>query len=315
MITRLTLLIIGLLLASATVAAEVEQPYLVVLGVAQDGGVPQAGNRGHPAWQDPSMRRLAVSLGLVDPQTGQRWLFEATPDIRTQLHRLDGIAPIPDVAPVVSGIFLTHAHMGHYLGLAQLGHEVMGASEIPVHVMPKFAAYLESNGPWSQLVRYRNIELQELADGKTVSLNSRLKVTPFLVPHRQEYSEVVGFIIDGPDCRVLFLPDIDSWETWDEQGTHIEDLIAEVDVAYVDATFYANGEIPGRDMSGFPHPFITHSMKRFANLPASERAKVRFIHMNHTNPALYPGPERQTIIKNGFRVAKELERIPLGTAR
>ena len=294
--------------------ANAQQPYVIVLGIAQDGGVPQTGDTKHPAWRDPGLRRLVVSLGLVDPKTKQRWLFEATPDFKEQLYRFDDMFPVPASPPGLSGIFLTHAHLGHYTGLAQLGHEALGARAVPVYVMPRFAEFLEKNGPWDQLVRYDNIELHRLQDGVALRLNSRLTVTPFLVPHRQEYSEVVGYRIDGPACSVVFLPDIDSWETWDEQGTRIEELIADVDVAYIDATFYSNGEIPGRDMSSFPHPFIRHSMKRFASLPEPDRAKIRFIHLNHTNPALYPDSEaRKAILSGGFKVAVEMERIDLGS--
>ena len=53
-------------------------------------------------------------------------------------------------------------------------------------------------------------------------------------------------------------------------------------------------------------------MARFASLPLKERQKVRFIHFNHTNPALDPGSKaRLKIEKNAFRVAKEGERIEL----
>lgn len=293
-------------------APEDRAPYVIVLGIAQDGGVPQAGSRAHPGWQDPAFRRLVVSLAVVDPATGDRWLFEATPDIRAQLHRLDLIAPAAVPPPGLAGVFLTHAHMGHYTGLLHFGHESMGARGVPVYAMPRMRAFLEENGPWSQLVRYENIDLRTLAHGASVRLNDRLTVTPVLVPHRQEFSEVVGYRIDGPSRSVFFLPDIDSWEAWDAEGTRIEQVLAEVDVAYLDATFYANGEIPGRDMSGFPHPFLTHSMKRFAKLPPSEREKVRFIHLNHTNPALRPGSAaRRSVEASGFRLAEELEQVGL----
>ncbi|NNF58482.1 MAG: pyrroloquinoline quinone biosynthesis protein PqqB [Rhodothermaceae bacterium] len=288
-----------------------EVPYLVVLGIAQDGGVPQTGDVAHPGWTDPGRRRLVVSLGLVDPTSGERWLFEATPDLPEQLYRLDTLAPT-DARPGLAGIFLTHAHLGHYTGLMFLGHESLGAQGVPVYAMPRMADYLRTNGPWSQLVRYENIVLRELADHAPVRLNERLTVTPLRVPHRQEFSEVVGFRIEGPNRAVLFIPDIDSWDEWDAEGTRIEDELARVDVAYLDATFYADGEIPGRDMSGFPHPFIMHSMARFAALPEAERAKVRFIHLNHTNPALWPGTEaRRTITASGFRVAEESEVVGL----
>ena len=288
-------------------------PYLLVLGIAQDGGAPQAGYPNEPGWENPHFRRHVTSLALVDPVSGGRWLFDATPDFPEQLQMLDQAAP-PRSRPDLAGIFLTHAHIGHYAGLMFLGKEVIGAQDVTVWAMPRMQQFLNDNGPWQQLVRLHNIALQPLSAGTPVVLNERLKVIPILVPHRQEYSEVVGFRIEGPKVSVLFIPDIDSWTQWDEQGTRIEDEIAKVDVAYLDGTFFANGEIPGRDMSGFPHPFISTSLARFAALPAKERAKIHFIHLNHSNAALWPGSEaRRKIEAAGCRVAEEGEHIELGT--
>jgi pyrroloquinoline quinone biosynthesis protein B len=304
-------LLLVLLWTVTGVTAQPVDPFLIVLGVAQDGGVPQAGSADQAGWDDASRRRLVVSLALVDPVSSERWMFEATPDFREQLHRLDVAFPV-DARPGLSGIFLTHAHIGHYSGLVFLGHESLGSRRVPVYAMPRMTEFLSRNGPWDQLIRYENIAMRLLEEGVRIDLNERLAVTPLRVPHRQEYSEVVGFRIDGPNRSVLFIPDIDSWEEWDSLGTRIEDEISEVDVAYLDATFFANGEIPGRDMSGFPHPFITRSMERFSGLPADERAKVRFIHLNHTNPALWPGSDaRRTVEERGFRVAEETERVGL----
>lgn len=288
-----------------------KDPYLIVLGIAQDGGVPHAGNKEHRGWSDPKFKRHIVSLGLVDPTTEERWMIDATPDFREQLHMLDTAFPV-DEKLGLKGIFLTHAHIGHYTGLMFLGHESMGTHEVPVYAMPRMIEFLSYNGPWDQLVRYKNILLKPLADKTPVTLNDRLAITPFMVPHRQEYSEVIGFRINGPNRSVLYITDIDKWEDWDEQGTHIEDLIAEVDVAFLDGTFYAKGEIPGRDMSTFPHPFITDSMERFRVLPVEEREKIRFIHLNHTNPALNDEREAQKTIKaKGYRVAEEMESVIL----
>ena len=318
---RLALLLSVSLLASPAAPASspsaagsaVPEPYLIVLGIAQDGGAPQAGYPAEPGWHDPAKRRLATSLAVVDPASGGRWLFDATPDFPEQLQRLDEIAPSQDSRPGLSGIFLTHAHLGHYAGLMYLGKEVIGATDLPVYAMPRMRQFLSDNGPWQQLVRLHNIALKPLTAGEPVLLPHGLKVTPILVPHRQEYSEVVGFRIQGPKVSVLFIPDIDSWTQWDAQGTRIEDEIAKVDVAYLDGTFFANGEIPGRDMSGFPHPFISASLTRFAALPEKERVKIRFIHLNHTNAALWPEtPEHRKVSESGMRVAEEGERVELG---
>jgi pyrroloquinoline quinone biosynthesis protein B len=287
-----------------------DAPYLVVLGVAQDGGHPQAGTKPGDAW-DAARRRYASSLAVVDPLTGERWLFEATPDFREQLHELDRIAPT-EAVPGLSGIFLTHAHVGHYAGLIHLGREILGARAVPVYAMPRMRTFLESNGPWDQLVRLRNIVARPLEDGTAIRLNERLTVTPFLVPHRDEYSETVGFRIAGPRRTVIFLPDIDKWERWEADGTRIEDVVSDVDVAYLDATFYADGEVPGRAISEIPHPFVVETMRRFADADAAERAKIRFIHLNRTNPALFEdSDEYRAITQAGFRVAQMLELLPL----
>lgn len=286
-------------------------PYLVVLGIGQDAGYPQAGTKQSPAWDDPSLARLASCLALVDPESSERWLFEATPDFKEQLHRLDVLAPHAS-RPGLAGIFLTHAHIGHYTGLMHLGREAIGAREVPVHAMPRMQAFLSGNGPWDQLVRLRNIVLRPLRDLTPVRLNSRLEVVPVLVPHRDEYSETVGFEIRGPRRAVLFLPDIDKWSKLDELERSIEGILARVDIAYLDGSFFEDGEIPGRDISEIPHPFIRESIARFSKLPESERKKIRFIHLNRTNPAIIPGSAAQkAITQAGFALARELERVDL----
>jgi pyrroloquinoline quinone biosynthesis protein B len=283
----------------------------MVLGIAQDAGFPQAGCRRdccRAAWDDPARRRRVVSLAVVNPQTSQRWLLDASPDLPQQLHELDRVAPMSD-GPGIDGIFLTHGHVGHYTGLMHLGREVMGARGVPVHVMPRMQRFLAGSGPWSQLVALGNIDLTLMEEGTAVALGQGLRITPFLVPHRDEYTETVGFRIDGPSRSVLYLPDIDKWERWD---TAIEELLEQVDVAYLDGSFFDGEELPGRDMSQIPHPFVIDSMRRWAELPAATRARVRFLHMNHTNPLLDPDSDASRAVREaGFRVARQGERVDL----
>ena len=104
----------------------------------------------------------------------------------------------------------------------------MGTQGVPVYVMPRMRTFLERNGPWEQLVELKNIALRNLADGVTVKLNDRLSLTPLLVPHRDEYSETVGFRVTGPDRSILYLPDIDKWTRW---KTKIEEVLQTVEVA------------------------------------------------------------------------------------
>ena len=287
----------------ATAAARVERPYVVVLGIAQDGGLPQAGCR--KSCCTSGRHEEVSSLALVDPASRRWWLFDATPDFPAQLERMTREAPACSLA----GVFLTHAHIGHYTGLMHLGREVMGAKAVPVWAMPRLHDYLATNGPWGQLVKLKNIELRPLAADSAVSLGDSLHVTPFLVPHRDEYSETVGFRIASSRGSVLFVPDIDKWERWDRR---IEQIVNGSSVAYLDGTFFDGAELPGRDMREIPHPFITESLDRFATLPAATRSRVRFIHLNHTNPALVrSSPERLRIERSGARVAAAGERVGL----
>lgn len=283
-------------------------PFVVVLGVAQDAGHPQAGCTRDccaVAWEDPSRRHLPVSLALVDPESGRRWLFDAGPALPEQLHRLDAVAPAR--GPVLDGVFLTHAHMGHYTGLVHLGREGVGATGLPVWAMPRMAEVLRGGAPWSLLVTAGNADLRPLVAGEAVVLGPSLRVTPIEVVHRGEFSETVGFVIEGPARSLFFLPDIDRWDGFDLRG-----LLGRVDVALLDGTFYADGELPGRDMSTIPHPLVTSTMSLLADLPADRRAAVRFIHLNHTNPLLDPSsPQSREVAGRGFGVAVEGERFSL----
>ncbi len=282
---------------------------LFVLGTAQDAGKPQIGQHTDPAWRDGALIRTASSLALVHSGSKNFYLFDATPDIKFQLYALGQYSGQPDAQ--LAGIFLTHGHMGHYLGLAQLGREAMGAKNIPVYAMPKMQSFLENNGPWDLLVKLGNINIKSIFDQVQVKFGDTIVVTPFAVPHRGEYTETVGFRIQGAGKSAVYLPDIDSWEQWDTKeeggktGTKLEDVIAANDYLFLDATFYSGEELPGRDMSKIPHPTITHTMTRLQTLPPDERAKIHFTHLNHSNPAHDElTTAYQNMEKSGFKVAK-----------
>ncbi len=282
-------------------SAEPARPCVIVLGTAQDGGLPQLGCREarcEAARTDPTLRRHVTSLLLTDPRSGKRWLFDASPDIREQLG-----------PALVDGIFLTHAHIGHYLGLAQLGREVLGARGVQVWAGPRMREFLAHNGPWSLLVDTHAIELREMPLSGEVELAPDLHVSALLVPHCDEFSETLAFVIRGPQRSLLYLPDIDKWERW---KVRLEDVLARVDVALLDGTFFADGELPGRSLAEIPHPFIVETLERLRDAPAALRAKVVFTHLNHTNPACDAWSEaRARIEAAGMRVAREGERIEL----
>ena len=293
-----------LLLLSQTATAQDGKVYVQVLGIAQDGGYPHMGCTKKcctMAWDNDSLKRWVVCLALVDPASRKWWLFEATPDIKEQLHYFQTLTHgqyhyLPD------GIFVTHAHIGHYTGLMELGREVMSTKEEPVYALPRMAAFLENNGPWNQLVTLSNIALHRMKADSAVWLTDKISITAFTVPHRDEYSETAGFRINTGSKQYLFIPDINKWDKWDR---HITDEVKKVDVALLDATFYDGNELPGRNMSEVPHPFVIETMSLFEHEDAATKAKVHFIHFNHTNPMLWDAGKRAAVKQAGFNIATQ----------
>jgi pyrroloquinoline quinone biosynthesis protein B len=278
-------------------------PEALVLGIAQDGGVPHAGCRQTicvEARKDPSRKRLVASLGLLDPAGNKRFLIDATPDFGEQMERLGGR---PD------GILLTHAHIGHYLGLAQLGREVLGTRRVPIYCTPSMARFVRENRPWSRLVALENVVVVEVEPGKEFALTPSLHVTPLSVPHRDEDSDTVAFLVRGPSRKVLWLPDIDKWEKWDRR---LEDLLADPSLtAFVDGTFFSADEIPGRSIADIPHPLVPETVAGTASAE-NARGRLFFVHLNHTNRLLWDAAAVAEIERKGWGVARQGQRVSLG---
>ena len=275
---------------------------LKVLGTIQDGGIPHLGcNKKccEEYFLNQTQRIGVSSLGISNLKNNKNYLIDATPDINFQLKKLIGNE---NISKKLNGIFITHAHMGHYSGLLNLGRESFNSSLVPLFVMPKMHEFISSNGPWDQLVKLKNVDLKSLSNNKPEVLGDNLSIVPFLVPHRDEYSETVGYKIIGPNKTALFIPDIDKWEKWE---ISIVELVKEVDYAFLDGTFYDAKEINNRDISEIPHPFIIESLELFKNLSVVDKNKVYFIHLNHTNPAIDKSSAPfKNITSKGFNVAE-----------
>jgi pyrroloquinoline quinone biosynthesis protein B len=280
----------------------------VVLGIAQDGGMPHIGCT-QPvcveARRDPALRERVASLGLIDDTAGQRFLIDATPDLPSQVDSLNAGRRPADPRRPIDGILLTHAHVGHYAGLIYLGREALGAHAVPVYATARMAAFLRDNAPWSLLVTLGNIEIRTLEPGREVALTPSLGVTARAVPHRDELSDTVAFVVRGPRGSLLYLPDIDKWERWERP---LEDELAAVDLAFIDGTFSAADEIPGRSLAEIPHPLVGETVARLRARPQLA-SRVWFIHLNHTNRLLWDPAALG--LSGGFHVAKDGDQHPL----
>ena len=275
----------------------IESDYIQVLGIVQDAGYPHIGCEKDCCKVVSPGDYFVSCLGLVDKTNNKRYLFDATPDIHNQINLLE---KFPE-SNLIDGIFLTHAHIGHYTGLMYLGREGLGGKNIMVYALKRMARFLTKNGPWDQLVKLNNISIQTISNKEFVKLSDNIFVIPIRVPHRDEYSETVGYKIIGKSKKILFIPDIDKWDEWKKS---IIEEVKLVDYAFIDGTFY-NGSELNRDMREIPHPSIEETLQLFSDQPLAERNKIYFIHINHTNPILTNKNGIRDMIESlGFNIAE-----------
>ena len=277
--------------------------YLKVLGITQDGGYPHTGCYSaccNHAWNDSAKKKYVSSIAIVDDNSKKFWLFDISPDIKEQLNMIG-----PEFK--LAGVFLTHAHVGHYVGLFQLGLEVMNLLNVPVYAMPEMKSFLENNSAISFIIQSKNITPIEIGTNDVIDFKDFF-VEPFLVPHRNEMSETVGYKVYTDNKSVIYLPDIDSWD----KDFDIINLIYANDILFLDGTFYDKKELKKRKMSKVPHPSIIESLNFFKNLDSTQKNKIHFTHLNHTNILLNKeSAEYLSLISEGYNVADEKSIISL----
>jgi pyrroloquinoline quinone biosynthesis protein B len=277
--------------------------YIIVLGTAQDGGYPHIGCDELcclKAEKDLSIKRFISSIAIVDKKNEKFWIIDITPNISSQLRILKEHIR-NQTYPNFSGIFLTHAHMGHYTGLLKLGLEAMNSFKIPVFVMPKMKLFLENNSMFKQLIINKNIILKEIKEKRKFRLNNNVSISTFCVPHRNELSETVGYKICGLNKKIIFIPDIDMWD-----NQNMIDLVKNHDILLLDGTFYTKEEIKKRNINKIPHPSIEDSMRLMKKINNNERKKIFFTHLNHTNAVLDKGTiEYKNVITSGYNILED----------
>ena len=265
-----------------------------VLGTVQDGGVPHPGcvcGACAAARSDPKRRRRIACIA-VEGETGKTFLVDAGPDLRDQLDvlsRATGRKP-----PALDAVAITHAHVGHYLGLAFLGKEAMHTRLLPVFGTPSVARFLKGNRPWSHLVEREEIDLQILAPGHPHPFDGAI-LHAFLTPHRGEDTDTVGFEIVGRKRRLVYVSDADVFPP------QMVERIRDADVAIVDGTFFSPAELPHREILAVRHPYVRDSI----GLLEGAKGQIYFTHMNHTNPMLDPASPEAKSLPKGFHVLEE----------
>ncbi len=267
---------------------------VLVLGTAQDAGVPHVGcacKNCEAARRDPALVRRPASIAIRSSM-GRVLLVDATPAIELQLAEL--LRCFGTLRP--DALLLTHAHMGHYIGLAHLGTEGLNVSSLSVHGTKRMHRFLRENRPWSHLIERNQIVFHELDAGQSFAMDD-VRIDAVDSPHRGEDTDTLGFVVRGPTKSLAYVPDIDAWN--DEWLS----IIRRVDIALIDGTFYDDTELPGRDVSTIPHPRVADTVTMLAGCDTD----VRFIHLNHSNGLLHADDCARPLLPQGFAVCNEGE--------
>ncbi len=269
---------------------------LIILGSGQDVGIPHIGcycEVCEIARKDVKFRRFGPSVAVINAEKPAAYMFDASPDIKYQFDMIHDIMPVDWAAgqKPVEGIFLTHAHIGHYEGLMQLGKEGMDIRNLLVYCTPKMKEFLRENFPFSYLVARKNIDIREIRPEETFTFDG-FEVRAFGVPHRNEIADTFAFEIVA-NKKVIYLPDIDDWN---EDSLR---RIKEADIALIDGTFYREEELTR--FAAVPHPPIREAIKKLEGL----KTEIYFTHINHTNPINRDSEEKQLILDKGFKITHD----------
>ncbi|MDJ0974491.1 MAG: MBL fold metallo-hydrolase [Planctomycetota bacterium] len=267
-------------------------PTVHVLGTAQDGGFPHAGCdcfSCEAARKDRSLRRRVASIGIVGA-TGQCLIVDATPDFPAQMSLLGEAAGRE--GPSIDAVLLTHAHIGHYLGLAFLGREVINADRVPVYCTRSMEQFLRTNRPWAHLVERNDVEIRSIRPGEPLNFDG-VEIEAFLTPHRAEDTDTIMLDVRGPEKRLVYISDTDFFHDG------LVSRACEADVALLDGTFYSHDEIKHREILEVKHPAVKESFPLFEGA----KGTIYFTHLNHTNALLHP--TRAPDLPDGFALAND----------
>ena len=244
---------------------------VILLGSAQDGGFPQFGcicQNCRLCYEKKVQSETAVSLAILQHSSKQWWLVDATPQLNQQWAEFSLLL----MQYKLAGVILTHAHAGHYPGLLYLGKECMNVSKLPLYASSDMHRFLKANEPWGVMYRNENLIQVDIAD----------KI-PHAVKHRADFTDTLAFTFRGKEKQLFYCPDIDAWDGMSES---LESLASRMNILLLDATFYDNNELPGRDMSSIPHPRVAQTVELLVPSGVLQRCQdcdVYLVHINHSN--------------------------------
>lgn len=267
---------------------------IIILGTSQDGGNP------HFMCECPNcvqsqikhIERYVSCIGIIGDS--KAFIIDATPDLPKQYNLFSKFLKTSNLQ--LTGIFLTHLHIGHYTGLIYFGKESISAKNFPLFSTKENLHFLQSNKPFFYLFERNEVQGFTIEPGIKLMLDKSLSILPFEVPHRNEDGNTLGFqIISKNSKKALYIPDIDYLTP------EVDKLVSESNLIFLDATFYKQTELMRQKQ--IPHPPMVETIQRYG---LQDKGKFYFIHVNHSNPVLdSESEEYNNVVKNNYEIASQ----------
>jgi pyrroloquinoline quinone biosynthesis protein B len=250
---------------------------------------------------------------------GDAWfLLNASPEIRSQIESFPPLHPRAPRHSPVAGIVLTNGDLDHCLGLLSLreSHPLTVYATDPVR-----RGFTEGNALYRTLQRFPEQvtwrvlkpghEEEMTSDGRPTGLALSAVAVPGKLPIHLEGlqspdpADNVALRIREPRTgrTLVYAPAVGA------VTPAVRAALNGADCLFFDGTFWSSEELPtqglgtkrAEDMAHVPVGGPQGSVAALRDISGARRI---FIHINNTNPLLREdGPERQTVVREGWEVA------------
>lgn len=289
---------------------------MIVLGSAAGGGFPQWNCRCPVcslAWDgDPRVKRRTQSSIAIETGSGRWTLFNASPDLRSQILATRRLQPTGLRETPISSVVLTNGDVDHVDGLITLRER----SPLTVYATSQISSVLDANPIFGVLAK-------DVVSRQVVTLDAPFAIddatieffgVPGKVPLYLETADMkigdtsgdtVGADIRKNGRRLVYIP-----------GCAVvnDDVLRRADGADVllfDGTVFEDDEMQragvgvktGRRMGHVPLSGEGGSMGAFDGVKIGRKI---YIHINNTNPILISGsPQRRAVEAKGWEVSED----------
>jgi pyrroloquinoline quinone biosynthesis protein B len=262
----------------------------------------------------PCVARSQSSIA-VSADRKQWFLFNASPDIQSQIESFPDLHPDPGRAVPMQAVLLTDAELDHTLGLLLMregrGLEIHATASVHETLTSGTGLLrtLEAYCPvkWHPVLPGAEVPLGDGSNGLSYRAFDVPTDKPMRFPGVATLGRVVGYRItdSGSGRSLVYLPCVQ------QLTPDLLEELADCSGLLVDGTCWRDDEMSSlglarktsRDMGHVPIDGPGGSLELLSPLPIDRKV---YIHINNTNPVLLEdSPERRLLDHHGIEVAAD----------